>query len=169
MFWFMALSRNVVPRPTPARTRPMATRRWWRDFIQTSSVPAGGGPFQHAIAGDGAPGKCWRRAQRTSVQRSTRRTMCIYRKSGIPKLSPSDDIAKPLFVPLADENFRARAHHEHREEEKRETQPHDQQRDQHGRFHARLAQLGNRRRLVEGVPPLDRVLDDRDIDDADDR
>src|SRR5690606_24250352 len=80
-----------------------------------------------------------------------------------------DDLTEPLFVPLPGQDFAACTYHYYREEEEGKAEPHDQQRDQHGRLHRRLAQLRNRRRLVQRVPPLDRVLDDRDIDDTDDR
>ena len=56
-----------------------------------------------------------------------------------------------------------------REEQQREGHRHDQQRPQNRRIDGRAAHAQDRRRLMQRVPPIDRELDDRNVDRADQR
>ena len=69
----------------------------------------------------------------------------------------------------APENFVARRHQEQHEVEERHPAHHDEQRRQHRRVNGRAAGAEDALTLVQRVPPVDRELDDRQVDGADQR
>src|SRR5271165_6135843 len=96
-------------------------------------------------------------SERSRPWRRSRRSSCLHR------------LTDPTRLPLPVEDFSAHTNAQHSTEEQHVAQEHREQRPQHTAGHRRFFKLHDRRALVQRIPPLHRIMNDRHVDDSDDR
>src|SRR3990170_788517 len=145
MFLLNATSTSDATTPSATTPSAMAAMRLCRGFMG----------FFVRCASDAQAGSLPARAARKPRRTSPRRR------------GHTPPWRKIHSFPLQDDA--AHAHQRDRDTVHPERSRHHDHAGEHRRRHAGGALQAHRRTLVEGVPPLDRVIDDRDVDHADDR